>query len=119
MTEQKSKAIMVNSIMLIAIITAYICRFIGKGAFYPTFHLYRPFRYVGNFCQTACCPKTGEKISDVGCGFAYFLDDGALGKIFYLLAGGCNMLCVVSLLSADDFCADVSVINCFVVGETR
>ena len=48
-----------------------------------------------------------------------FLDDGALGKIFYLLAGGCNTLCVVSLLSADDLCADVSVINCFVVGETR
>ena len=50
MTEQKSKAIMVNSIMLIAIITAYICRFIGKGAFYPTFFTYlRGFIYIGLF----------------------------------------------------------------------
>ena len=52
MTEQKSKAIMVNSIMLIAIITAYICRFIGKGAFYPTFFTYlRGFIYIGLFAM--------------------------------------------------------------------
>ena len=52
MTEQKSKAIMVNSIMLIAIITAYICRFIGKVAFYPTFFTYlRGFIYIGLFAM--------------------------------------------------------------------
>ena len=52
MTEQKSKAIMVNSIMLIAIITAYICLFIGKVAFYQTFFTYlRGFIYIGLFAM--------------------------------------------------------------------
>lgn len=58
MTEQKSKAIMVNSIMLIAIITAYICRFIGKGAFYPTFLLICEVSFISAF---SLC---GESLSD-------------------------------------------------------
>ena len=48
MTEQQKKSILTAAAVLLAAVTAYTFRLIGKGSFYPTLFSYlRSFIYIG------------------------------------------------------------------------